>query len=124
MEKHDMFWVDNEVQCWAQTTNVCLCVCVLQFEDVELLTGHLESLLHFRDKLYRKESEVQDQVDQQRKALLTLEDKNHLMRLHKNNQLSDLRTELEKARSETLIWVPDLIPGQSPARLKSSSTIL
>ncbi|XP_038560668.1 coiled-coil domain-containing protein 42 homolog [Micropterus salmoides] len=75
-----------------------------KFEDVELLTGHLESLLHFRDKLYRKESEVQDQVDQQRKALLTLEDKNHLMRLHKNNQLSDLRTELEKARSETLIW--------------------
>ncbi|XP_044052778.1 coiled-coil domain-containing protein 42 isoform X2 [Siniperca chuatsi] len=75
-----------------------------KFEDVQLLTGHLESLLHFRDQFYRRESEAQEQADQQRKALLTLEDQHHLLRLHKNNQLSQLQTELEKTRSEAQTW--------------------
>ncbi len=88
---------------------VCVCVCVLQFKDVQLLTGHLESLLHFKDQLYQRESEAQEQTDQQRKALLTLEDQHHLLRLQKNNQLSQLQTELEKTRSESLTWVSDII---------------
>lgn len=84
-------------------------VCVLQFEDVQLLTGHLESLLYFKDQLSQRESEGQEQTDQQRKALLTLEDQHHLLRLHKNNQLSQLQTELVKTRSEALTWVSDII---------------
>ncbi|XP_070821234.1 coiled-coil domain-containing protein 42 homolog [Chaetodon trifascialis] len=75
-----------------------------QFEDVQPLTGHLESLLHFREQLYQKESEAQEQLDQQRKALLTLEDQHHLLRLHRNNQLSQLQTELQEMFSEALTW--------------------
>ncbi|XP_035513998.1 coiled-coil domain-containing protein 42 homolog [Morone saxatilis] len=74
------------------------------FNDVRLLMGHLESLLHFKAQLCQRESEAQEQVDQQRKAILTLEDQYHLMRLHKNNQLSQLQTELERTRSEALTW--------------------
>ncbi|XP_070759928.1 coiled-coil domain-containing protein 42 homolog [Enoplosus armatus] len=75
-----------------------------KFEDVEQLTGHLENLLHLRDQLYQRESEAQEQADQQRKALLKLEDQHYLLRVHKNNQLSQVQTELEKTRSEALIW--------------------
>ncbi|XP_051278826.1 coiled-coil domain-containing protein 42 homolog [Dicentrarchus labrax] len=75
-----------------------------KFDDVRLLMGHLESLLHFRAQLCQRESEAQEQADQQRKAILTLEDQHHLMRLHKNNQLSQLQTELERTRSEALTW--------------------
>ncbi|XP_072237280.1 coiled-coil domain-containing protein 42 homolog [Leuresthes tenuis] len=74
------------------------------FEDVDALTGYFESLLHFRDQLYQKENQVQDQVDQQRKALLKLNDQHDLLFLQKNNQLSQLQTELEKTRSEAIIW--------------------
>ncbi|XP_031165106.1 coiled-coil domain-containing protein 42 homolog [Sander lucioperca] len=75
-----------------------------KFDNVQALSGHLESLLHFRDHLYQRESKAQEQVSQQRKALLTLEDQHHFLRLHKSNQLSQLQTELEKTRSEALIW--------------------
>ncbi|XP_070689484.1 coiled-coil domain-containing protein 42 [Pempheris klunzingeri] len=75
-----------------------------KFKDAEQLSGHLESLLHFRGQLCQRESEAQEKADQQRKALLTLEDQHHLLRLHKINQLSQLQTELEKTRSETLTW--------------------
>ncbi|XP_059193114.1 coiled-coil domain-containing protein 42-like [Centropristis striata] len=75
-----------------------------KFDDIEALTAHCENLLHFRDQLYRRESEALEQVDQERKALLTLEDKHHFLRLHKNNQLSKLQTELEETRSEAHTW--------------------
>lgn len=88
-------------------------MCVLQFEDVQALTGHLESLLHIRDQLSQRESDAQEQADQQRKALLTLEDQHHLLLLHKNNQLSQLQTKLEKTRSEAEIWVKDIIVCQN-----------
>ncbi|XP_035522524.1 coiled-coil domain-containing protein 42 homolog [Morone saxatilis] len=75
-----------------------------KFEDVQQLTGQLESLLHFRDQLYQRDSEAQEQANQQRKTLLALQDQHHLQRLHKNNQLSQLQTELEKKCSKALIW--------------------
>ncbi|KAI3372896.1 hypothetical protein L3Q82_023336 [Scortum barcoo] len=75
-----------------------------KFEDVQPLTGHLESLLHFRDQLYQKESEAREQADQQRKVLLTLEDQYQLLRLHKTNQLSQLQTKLDKTRAGALTW--------------------
>ncbi|XP_073321817.1 coiled-coil domain-containing protein 42 homolog [Pagrus major] len=74
------------------------------FSDVQRLAGHLESLLHFRGKLCQRESEAQEQADQQRKALQTLEDQHHLLQLHKNNQLSQLYKKLEKMCSEALTW--------------------
>lgn len=82
---------------------------VLQFKDVQLLTGHLESLVHFKDELSRRESEAQEQADQWKKALRTLEDQHHFLQLHKNNQLSQLQTELDETLSETLTWVTDII---------------
>ncbi|KAG8012063.1 Coiled-coil domain-containing protein 42-like protein [Nibea albiflora] len=75
-----------------------------KFKDVQLLTGHLESLVHFKEELSRRESEAQEQADQWRKALRTLEDQHHLLQLHKNNQLSQLQSELEETLSETLTW--------------------
>ncbi|TMS03626.1 Coiled-coil domain-containing protein 42-like protein [Larimichthys crocea] len=75
-----------------------------KFKDVQLLTGHLESLVHFKDELSRRESEAQEQADQWKKALRTLEDQHHFLQLHKNNQLSQLQTELDETLSETLTW--------------------
>lgn len=90
-------------------------VIVLQFEDVAALTDHLESLLHFRCQLSERESKAQEQADEQRKALLTLEQQHNLLLLQRNNQLSQLQTELEKTRSEGLIWVWHIILDQNPS---------
>ncbi len=84
-------------------------MCVLQFEDAKQLRGHLERLLYFRDQLCQRESEVQQQADQQRNALLRLEEEHQLLWMHNNNQLSQLQTELEKTYSEALTWVPHKI---------------
>lgn len=91
----------------------CVIVCVLQFEDVEVFTDYIESLLHFREQFYQKEITAQDEVDQQRKTLLTLESQHNLLVMQKNNLLSQLQTELERTRSEAAIWVPDTILGHS-----------
>ncbi|KAM4592415.1 coiled-coil domain-containing protein 42 homolog [Odontesthes bonariensis] len=74
------------------------------FEDVDALTAHFENLLQYRDRLYERENQVQDQVGQQRKKLLKLKDQHELMLLQGNNQLSQLQTELQKARSEAQNW--------------------
>uniref|UniRef100_A0A8C5HG33 Uncharacterized protein n=1 Tax=Gouania willdenowi TaxID=441366 RepID=A0A8C5HG33_GOUWI len=50
--------------------------------------------------------EMQEQIDMQRKALLSLHEKHSLVMLQKNNKLSQLQSELEKARSDALAWVP------------------
>lgn len=96
---------------------VYVCVCMLQFEDIDQLTGHLESLLHFRDHFYQRDSEAQEKIDQKRKELLTLQDQHRLLRLHKNNQLSQLQTKLEKARSEALTWVWGIILELRPDQM-------
>lgn len=84
-------------------------MCLLQFEDVQVLTDHLVSLLHIRDRLCQKESETEEQANQQRRAQLALEDQHHLLLLHKNNQLSHLQTDLEQTLSEAEFWVHDII---------------
>lgn len=88
-------------------------MCVLQFEDVDSLTGHLGSLLHFRERLCKKYNESQEQVDQLRQTLVTLEDQHHVMQLRENNELSQLQSELEETHSEVLLWVLAKNPGQS-----------
>ncbi|KAM7391739.1 hypothetical protein PAMP_022401 [Pampus punctatissimus] len=75
-----------------------------KFENVQALADHLENLLYIRHQLSQKENKVQEQIVQQRKALLTLEDQHRLLLLRKKNQLSQLQTELEKTRSEAEIW--------------------
>lgn len=70
---------------------------------------HLENLLHLRDQLYQKERKAQEEVDQLRKALQTLEDQHHLLWLHTNNQLSQLHNELDNMCSEALTWVPHIM---------------
>lgn len=90
-------------------------VCVLQFEDAEALADYTESLLHFQDQFYQKEMKLQDEVDQQKKALLTLQDQHNLVVMQKNSLLSQLQTELEKTQAEALTWVPDTILDHSPA---------
>ncbi|XP_075325809.1 coiled-coil domain-containing protein 42 homolog [Odontesthes bonariensis] len=71
------------------------------FEDVDALTAHFENLLHYRDRLYERENQVQDK---QGIKLLQLKDQHELMLLQGNNQLSQLQTELQKARSEAQDW--------------------
>lgn len=90
-------------------------MCVLQFEDVDSLTVHLGSLLHFREKLYKKYNEAQEQVDQLRQALAALEDQHHVIQLQKNNELSQLQSDLEETHSEVLLWVLDINPEYRPA---------
>ncbi|XP_041843763.1 coiled-coil domain-containing protein 42 homolog [Melanotaenia boesemani] len=75
-----------------------------QFKDVDELVSHLENLLHTRDKLFEKRNQVEEQTDQQKKTLETLEDQHNLLLLQKSNELSQLQTELDQARSETLAW--------------------
>ncbi|KAM4734593.1 coiled-coil domain-containing protein 42 homolog [Anableps anableps] len=75
-----------------------------KFDDVDALAGYFESLLHIRDQLYQRETQVQEQMEQQKKSLQILKDQHNLLWLQKNNQLSQLQTELEKTRSEALIW--------------------
>ncbi|KAL7392343.1 hypothetical protein ABVT39_023349 [Epinephelus coioides] len=74
-----------------------------KFNSVKELIGHLENCVHFRDHLYQKYIEVQEQIDQQKKTLQTLEDQHHFIRLQKNSQLYQLQGELEKTHSEALI---------------------
>ncbi|XP_018524087.1 coiled-coil domain-containing protein 42 like-2 [Lates calcarifer] len=75
-----------------------------KFTDVDSLANHLESQLLLRDRLLQREREKLEQVDQLRKTLMTLEDEQHLFLLQKNNELSQLQTELEEALAEALTW--------------------
>ncbi|KAM9408270.1 coiled-coil domain-containing protein 42 homolog [Pholidichthys leucotaenia] len=77
---------------------------ITKFEDVEALMSHVESLLHLRGQLCQRENKSQEQADQQRKALLALEDQHNLLRLEKDNLLTQLQTQLEKTQSEALTW--------------------
>ncbi|XP_021174854.2 coiled-coil domain-containing protein 42 homolog isoform X2 [Fundulus heteroclitus] len=75
-----------------------------KFDNVDALTGYFENLLHIRDQLYQRENQVQEQKEQQKRTLQSLKDQHDLLWLQMNNQLSQRQTELEKARSEALIW--------------------
>ncbi|CAI5672109.1 coiled-coil domain-containing protein 42 homolog isoform X2 [Oreochromis niloticus] len=77
---------------------------ITKFEDAEALADYAESLLHFRGQFYQKEMTLQDEVDQQKKALLTLQDQHNLVVMQKNSLLSQLQTELEKTQAEALTW--------------------
>lgn len=89
---------------------------MLQFEEVQAFIVHLENLLHLRDQLCEKENTDQEEVDQLRKALQMLEEQHHLLWLHTNNQLSQLRSELDKACSEALTWVAHIALWHQNAR--------
>ncbi|XP_037635012.1 coiled-coil domain-containing protein 42 homolog [Sebastes umbrosus] len=93
IQKHSLYW-DFMVRVVKMT----------KYDDVQALTVRLESLLHFRDHLYQRVNEAREQVDQQKKALLILEEQHHVLQLHSNNQLSHLQTKIEKTRSEALKW--------------------
>lgn len=95
-------------------------LCVSQFDDVRELTGHIESLLHFEDHFCKRENKAFQRVDQLKKTLLTLKDNHPLLRLQKNNQLSQLQTEIEKTRSEALSWVSDMTPESIRAYIHSN----
>ncbi|XP_073343465.1 coiled-coil domain-containing protein 42 homolog [Pagrus major] len=77
---------------------------ISKFDSTERLTGHLESLLVLREKLYRRDKKAVEQATQQRTALWTLEDRHHSLQLQKNNQLSQLDKELKNTLSETQTW--------------------
>ncbi|XP_037338019.2 coiled-coil domain-containing protein 42 homolog isoform X2 [Pungitius pungitius] len=93
IQRHSVYW-DLMVRVVRMT----------KFDDVQELTGHIESLLHFEDHFCKRENKAHEQVDQLKKTLLTLEDNHRLRRLQKNNQLSQLQTEIEKTRFEALSW--------------------
>lgn len=80
---------------------------VLQFEDVQSFMVHVENLLQLRDQLSEKEKKEQEEVEQLRKELQTLEDQHRVRWLHMNNQRSQLHKELNEMSSEALTWVPN-----------------
>ncbi|XP_077456351.1 coiled-coil domain-containing protein 42 isoform X2 [Stigmatopora argus] len=75
-----------------------------RFEDEASLARHLGNLLHIREQLCEKQRLAEDQVDQQRKALLTITSQHHLAHLHCNNQLSQMHHKLDRAQSEVEHW--------------------
>ncbi|XP_054892033.1 coiled-coil domain-containing protein 42 homolog isoform X2 [Poeciliopsis prolifica] len=75
-----------------------------KFANVDALAGYFENLLYIRDQLYQRETQVQEHMEQQKKSFQILKDQHNLLWLQKNNRLSQLQTNLEKARSKALIW--------------------
>ncbi|XP_029019098.1 coiled-coil domain-containing protein 42 isoform X2 [Betta splendens] len=74
------------------------------FKDIEAYTGYLGSLLHFREQLFEKYSEIQKLADLLRTSLVAMEDKHYLVQLENNNKLSTLQTNLDETLAELLIW--------------------
>lgn len=68
----------------------------------------MESQFHLREQLCQREKEAQEQAEQQRKAVATLDDQHNLMQLQMNNQLAKLQTKLEETRSEAVTWVANI----------------
>nr|XP_057926483.1 coiled-coil domain-containing protein 42 like-2-like [Doryrhamphus excisus] len=75
-----------------------------QCEDEAFLAGHLQSLLRIRQQFCEKQRQAEEQVDQQRKTLLTFNSQRHLMLLQNSNQLSQLQYKLEGAQPELEHW--------------------
>ncbi|XP_077378547.1 coiled-coil domain-containing protein 42 homolog [Festucalex cinctus] len=75
-----------------------------RFEDEASLVGHLENLLRVREQLCEKRRFAEEQVDLQRKALLTFNSRHHLMLLRCSKQLSQLHHNLDRAQHEAECW--------------------
>ncbi|XP_019722517.1 coiled-coil domain-containing protein 42 like-2 isoform X2 [Hippocampus comes] len=75
-----------------------------RFEDEASLAGHLENLLRIREQLCEKQRLAEEQVDMQRKALLTFNSQHRLMLLQCSNQLSQLHHKLDRAQPEMEHW--------------------
>nr|XP_020449962.1 coiled-coil domain-containing protein 42 isoform X2 [Monopterus albus] len=75
-----------------------------KFEDVESFVGYVEHLRHFRDQLHQRESESQEQADQLRKALVTLQDQRRMLQLRTVKKQTQLQTELEQMYCEVFTW--------------------
>ncbi|XP_061529317.1 coiled-coil domain-containing protein 42 like-2 isoform X2 [Phycodurus eques] len=77
---------------------------ITRFEDEASLAGHLENLLRIREQLCEKQRVAEEQVDQQRKALLTFNGQHRSMLLQCSNQLSQLHHNLDRAQHEVERW--------------------
>ncbi|XP_037114189.1 coiled-coil domain-containing protein 42 like-2 isoform X1 [Syngnathus acus] len=75
-----------------------------RFEDEASLAGHLENLLRIREQLCEKRRLAEEQVDLQRKALLTFNSQHRLMLLQRSNQLAQLHHKLDRAQPEVERW--------------------
>ncbi|XP_065821680.1 coiled-coil domain-containing protein 42 like-2-like [Labrus bergylta] len=75
-----------------------------KFEDVQQLTNHLESLLHFKEQLYQREAESDQQLEEKKKAQVTLKDRHVLVRRQRTSELSQLQAELTGTLSEVASW--------------------
>ncbi|KAM8864909.1 coiled-coil domain-containing protein 42 like-2 isoform 2-T2 [Synchiropus picturatus] len=75
-----------------------------KFENVQAITDSLENLLHTREQFSERFSRADEQVNRQRKALLTQEEQHRLTVLGRSNQLLQLQTELERTFSEAEFW--------------------
>ncbi|XP_028313929.1 coiled-coil domain-containing protein 42 homolog [Gouania willdenowi] len=94
-----------EVQKYSSAKEFMDCICkIIKFKDTDALVDYIDSVKYIRGQLLQREEEMQEQIDMQRKALLSLHEKHSLVMLQKNNKLSQLQSELEKARSDALAW--------------------
>uniref|UniRef100_A0A3Q0QVW1 DUF4200 domain-containing protein n=1 Tax=Amphilophus citrinellus TaxID=61819 RepID=A0A3Q0QVW1_AMPCI len=76
-----------------------------QVQRLSVYRDFMEQLLKITKVLQvLKKSITINQVIEHRKTLLELEEQHNLLLLQRNNQVSWLQTELEKTRSEGLIW--------------------
>ncbi|KAM6964950.1 coiled-coil domain-containing protein 42 like-2 [Aplochiton taeniatus] len=77
---------------------------ISKFDEVWELLGRFETLLVTREQLLRREGEVQEQADSQRGALHRYHEEASCQLLQQNNLLSQLQTQLDETRSDTLRW--------------------
>uniref|UniRef100_A0AAV2LDX5 Uncharacterized protein n=1 Tax=Knipowitschia caucasica TaxID=637954 RepID=A0AAV2LDX5_KNICA len=75
-----------------------------KFAGVEELINHLQNLFHMRDKARQAENDKLEEIDQNRRQLLSLEEQHHMSMIRKNYDLAQNQTELEKCQSEERIW--------------------
>ncbi|XP_051793254.1 coiled-coil domain-containing protein 42 homolog [Acanthochromis polyacanthus] len=75
-----------------------------QFEDTNAMVNHFEKLLYFRQRLYEKETKMQEKQSQQRKTLQELEERRQFLLMQHNNQMSELQAELDRTRFEVNTW--------------------
>ncbi|XP_029994839.1 coiled-coil domain-containing protein 42-like [Sphaeramia orbicularis] len=79
-------------------------VTMTQFVDVEMLMKHLENLLHLRSSLFQKDKLKVDQVEQQKKDLLTMDYQHHLDMVQAHSRMAAVRTQLDAAAHQAQIW--------------------
>ncbi|XP_029365774.1 coiled-coil domain-containing protein 42 [Echeneis naucrates] len=74
-----------------------------KFKDMGLLSDYVTGLVQLRDQLFKRYREALEQVDQMKKEMASLNNKEELLQLQRNTELSQLKTVHDDALCEALV---------------------